>query len=430
MATGKMFRPERIDDLVSLLNGSNETVLARGGGTAFGDSSINDNGINIDTRRLNKMLGFDADKGILHCQGGVSLQDISRVFLPRGWFFAVTPGTQYATVGGCVASDAHGKNWKDGSFCNYVKGLQLMFRDGRVVHCDDGNHSDLFRATFGGMGMTGIILDVKFQLRRICSSVMDVEYIRCGNLKECFDVQGESMDSHEYIFCWIDSHREGSGMGRGILQRANHGADPELIYKEKKRFHLPFYLPSFTVNSWSVEAFNRTYFSSVKGKSRKSVYLMDFFYPLDGVADWYRVYGRKGFIEYQVVIPHVSAYETIRELLGIITRSKLGSTVAAIKPLCRVNGTMSFPMDGVTLAVDFMIHDRLWKLLEVLDKIVLASNGRVYLAKDARLSSGNFMKMYSEPLNAWDAVRARYDAGDGFSSMMFRRLRNGRTAIP
>ena len=424
VACGKVFRPERVEDLISLMTCSKETILARGGGTAYGDSSINDKGMNIDTRRLNKMLHFDEEQGILHCQGGVSLQDICRVFISRGWFLSVTPGTQYATVGGCVASDAHGKNWEAGSFCNYVKGLHLIFRDGRIVYCSDENNSDLFYATFGGMGMTGVILDVHLQLRRIGSSVMDVETIHCGDLKECFDVQTESMESHEYIFCWIDSQKDGKNMGRGILQRANHCANEELTYKEKRTVQIPFYLPEGAVNAWSVKAFNQCYYSSVRKKKRKAVYLMDFFYPLDSVANWYRVYGRKGFIEYQVVIPHDRAYETIHELLKIVTRSKLGSTVAAIKPLIHVRGTMSFPMDGVTLAVDFMIRNRLWKLLDTLDEIVVANEGRVYLAKDARLRPDNFRKMYSKPLDAWDVIRARYDAGDGFSSMMFSRLRN------
>jgi len=419
---GKVFRPERIDDLFALVSSNEKSVLARGGGTSYGDSSINSNGINIDTGRLNKMLHFDSVQGVLHCQCGVTLQDISRVFIPRGWFLQVTPGTQFATVGGGVASDAHGKNWKAASFCSFVKGLHLMLQDGNIIYCDEKNNPDIFYSTFGGMGMTGIILDVRIQLRKISSSRIDVETIQCRNLKECFEVQFESMESHEYMFCWLDSHKEGVNMGRGVLQRANHCINNDLIYKDIKQINVPFYLPNFTVNRFSVAAFNNYYYSRMRKGNREKMYIMDFFYPLDCIANWYRVYGKRGFVEYQMVVPVDGAYETIFELLEIISKTKLGSTVAAVKPLINANGLMSFPMDGFTFAVDFMPDKKLWHLLDKLDEIVVANGGRVYLAKDARLSAKNFRKMYSKSLDNWECVRQKYNLKNKFSSMMFDRL--------
>ena len=419
---GKVFRPERIDDLIAVVSSNEKSILARGGGTSYGDSSINNDGINIDTRRLNKMLHFDLEEGVLHCQCGVTLQDISRVFIPQGWFLQVTPGTQFATVGGCVATDAHGKNWKAVSFCSFVKGLHLMLQDGSIIYCDEKNNPDMFYSTFGGMGMTGIILDVRIQLRKISSSLIDVETIQCRNLKECFEVQFESMESHEYMFCWLDSHKEGVDMGRGILQRANHCLNNNPIYKEKKKIHVPFYFPSFTVNAYSVEAFNACYYSSIRKGTRKKVYMMDFFYPLDCIANWYRVYGRRGFVEYQMVVPFDGAYETVFELLKVVTNSKLGSTVAAIKPMINAKGVMSFPMDGFTFAVDFMPGQKLWQVLDKLDEMVIANCGRVYLAKDARLSSKNFRQMYSKTIDSWESVRQKYNLKNKFSSMMFNRL--------
>lgn len=421
----RVFRPERIDDLASMVSKSDASILARGGGTSYGDSSINGTGVNIDTGRLNRMLHFDSERGVLHCQCGVTLRDISRVFIPRGWFLQVTPGTQFATVGGCVATDAHGKNWKAVSFCSFVRGLNLMLQDGSIIYCDEENNQDMLYSTFGGMGMTGIILDVYLQLRRIESSLIDVETIRCRNLEECFAVQSESMESHEYMFCWLDSHKEGSGMGRGVMQRANHCSNGPPLYREKRRMHVPFYLPSFTVNSYSVEAFNAAYHASIAKKSRKNAYIMDFFYPLDCIANWYRVYGRRGFLEYQMVIPFDGAYEAISKVLKIVTRSKLGSTVAAIKPLLKGRGLISFPVDGVTFAVDFMPDRKLWQLLDRVDEIVIANGGRVYLAKDARLSSEHFRQMYSQSLNRWESVRQSHVLGDKFSSMMFDRLLRG-----
>jgi len=418
----KVFRPERINDLVAFIGNNKATILARGGGTSFGDSSINNDGVNVDTQRLNKMLHFNPKNGLLHCQAGVTIQDIIKVFITKGWILNVTPGTQFATVGGCIASDAHGKNYKAGSFCNYIEGLNLMLYDGSIIYCDHKNNSDLFYGTFGSMGTTGIILDAHIQLRKIGSSFIDLETIQFRSLKECFDLQFESMELFEYLFSWIDSHKEGNNMGRGILQRANHCNNGDLFYKEKRRIHIPFYLPNCTVNRYSVSLFNKCYYSRVRKISRKRISMMNFFYPLDCIGSWYRVYGKKGFIEYQIVTPFDGAYETIFELIEVISKSKLGSTVAAVKPLINANGLMSFPMDGFTFAVDFIPNQQLWQLLDKLDEIVIANGGRVYLAKDARLNAKNFKKMYARSLGKWESIRRKYNLKDRFSSMMFRRL--------
>ena len=422
IVSANVFRPERVGDLIGIINRVKGTYLARGAGTSYGDASINNEGLNIDMRRLNKMFHFDAISGVLHCQSGVVLQDIIKTFLRKGWFLHVTPGTQRATVGGCVACDAHGKNWKGGSFHNCVTGLRLMLYDGSIIYCDANENSDIFVATCGGMGMTGIILDVHLKLKKISSSYMDVEAIRFSNLEELFELQKASLDSHEYLFSWLDTHKEGESMGRGILQRANHCVDGDLQYKEKRRVSLPFHMPNLTVNKYSVVAFNHIYYAMARNDDKSRLHLNDFFYPLDGFANWYKIYGKKGFIEYQVVIPTDQAYETIFELLRTITKSKLGSTIAAVKPLIQSDGLMSFPMDGFTLAVDFIRSGSLWDLLDKLDKIVIASGGKVYLAKDARLSEESFRTMYSNSLDKWELIREKYGVRDGFKSMMFNRI--------
>lgn len=422
-AYGKVFRPERLADLVELFNREKGTILARGGGTSYGDASINVDGLNIDTRRLNKMLYFDAVNGNLHCQAGVTLQDIISTFLPKGWFLHVTPGSQFSTVGGCVACDAHGKNWKAGSFGSYVRGFNLMLHDGSIIYCDESNNSNMYYATIGGMGMTGVILDVNFQLKKVTSSYVDVDTIRFHNLRELFDLQNDSRDSHHYIFAWLDSHKEGEDMGRGVLQRADHSNDGELFYTEKRRINVPVYLPQFTINRYSVESFNALYYAKAKFNTNKQrLYLEDYFYPLDTIGNWYRIYGKRGFIEYQVAIPSDNAYETIFELLKKITKSKLGSTVAAIKPLKKSKGLISFPIDGYTLAVDFPHNDKLWQLLDELDIIVVENGGRVYLSKDARLNADNFKKMYANSIVKWESVRDEYKVTDKFTSLMFSRL--------
>lgn len=420
-AFGNVFRPERVADLIELLGREKATLLARGGGTSYGDASINADGLNIDTRRLNKMLHFDPQNGILHCQSGTTLEDIIRTFLPRGWFLNVTPGTKFSTVGGCVACDAHGKNWKAGSFSFSIKGINLMLNDGRIIYCDDNNNSNLYHATFGGMGMTGIILDVHLQLKKVSSSYVEVETIRFNNLSELFDLQNESSDSHEYLFSWIDSHKEGQALGRGVLQRANHIVDGDLFYVEKRRVKIPFYLPEFTMNRYSVEAFNNLYYVWAKSGKRK-MNIVDYFYPLDYISNWYRVYGKRGFLEYQVVIPTDNAYEIINDLLKRISKTRLSSIVAVIKPLKKSGGLISFPIDGITLAVDFRYNEKLWRLLDELDSVVAESGGRVYLSKDARLSAGNFRKMYSVSLARWESIREEYKVKGRFASLMFNRL--------
>ena len=419
---GNVFRPERERDLVEFLGREQGPFLARGGATTYGDASINATGVNIDMRRMNKMLDFRPETGVLHCQAGVTLHEIIRTFLPRGWFLHVTPGTQFATVGGCVACDAHGKNWQAGSFGNYVKGLRIMFHDGRTLYCDERENADLFFGTLGSMGMTGIIIDVFVQLKPVSSSYVDVETIRFNNLKELFALQEESMGSHEYLFSWVDSLKEGQSMGRGVFQRANHNNNLGLCFQDQKRISVPCNLPTSTVNRVSVASFNNLYFATTSRNRKNTRYLVDFFYPLDRITNWQKIYGKNGLIEYQVVVPFDRAYETIFQLMKNVTRSKLGAHVAAVKPLSKSKGLLSFPMDGATLAVDFKVSDKLWPLLDHLDQIVIESGGKVYLGKDARLSGPNFRAMYHHSLESLEIIRKKYKLSNQFNSLMSDRL--------
>lgn len=419
---GKVCRPERIDGLADWVKDSKTPLLARGGGTSFGDSSITGDGLNVDMTRLNKMLDFDSESGILHCQAGLTIYEIVESLGTRGWFLKTTPGTQYATIGGCIACDAHGKNWEAGSFCNSVLDFSLMVQDGQIIRCGRNTNTDVFFATIGGMGMTGLILDARIQLKKIQSLFIDLETIQFKSLKECFDLQYDSMKSHEYIFSWLDTQKEGQHLGRGILQRANHCADDRLFYKRRRRFNVPFYLPGFAVNRYSVNMFNACYYYRTKKRNIHQVPVVNFFYPLDSIGSWYRVYGKKGYIEYQVVIPFESAYDAVSRLLEKISRSKLGSNVAAVKPLIDSDGILSFSLDGFTFAADFIINKKLWPLLDELDEIVAKNGGRVYLAKDARLAPDMFTKMYAGPYNRWKPVVEKVNPGRKFSSMLFDRV--------
>jgi len=421
--SAEVFRPDRKKDLELFLKNNEGTILARGGGTSYGDASINADGVNIDTLRLNHFLNFDEETGILRCQSGVRISELIETFLPRGWILNVTPGTMDATIGGCIACDAHGKNWKAGSFGNFVSGFNLMLGDGSVLQCDSGRNADLFYATIGGMGMTGIILDLDIRLKKVSSAYLETENIKFANLQELFEILTDSEQEYEYLFTWIDSRAKGKKLGRGILQRANHRENGGLALKKRGKIVLPSNLPSFLMNRLSIKAFNMLYYGSAKtSRNKKKQSLISHFYPLDVVGNWNRIYGRKGFLEYQIAIPGDVAFQAIEEILEIVARSKLGSTIAAVKPLTKSSGIMSFPIDGYTLVVDFPYSKKLFSLLDSLDRVVTRNGGRVYLVKDARLNASNFRQMYGESFNRLDSIRKDYGVSDSFNSLMFERL--------
>jgi len=418
----KVIKPESVEELFDYVTDEDHSLIARGGKTSYGDASLNNHGLNVDMAYFDKIISFSSETGILNCQSGVKLFDIIKTFHDEGWFLNVTPGTQRATVGGCIACDSHGKNWKAGSFCNYVIGFNIMIENGKIIWCDKHNNADLFYATFGGIGLTGILIDVKIRLKKVPSSFLNVETIRFRNLDELFQIQEQTVGTHEYLFSWIDSQKSGKQMGRGVMQRANHCNNEPLQYIEKNKINIPFNFPNIAINKLSVKIFNFVYYLLRNHKNSKKEYLLDFFYPLDGISNWNRVYGTKGFIEYQVVIPSEFAFKTIDQLLDIITKSGLGSTIAAIKPLTKSKGYLSFPIDGITLAVDFAYNNKLWEIMDRLDDIVINNGGRVYLAKDSRLNSTNFAKMYSESFIKFCSVINKYSVNRKFNSEMFHRI--------
>ena len=420
-----VIKPESVEELFDFVTTEDHSLIARGGKTSYGDASLNNHGLNIDMTHFDKILSFSKETGILNCQSGVKLFDIIKTFHNEGWFLNITPGTQRATVGGCIACDSHGKNWEAGSFCNYVIGFNIMIDSGKIIWCDKDSYPDLYLATLGGLGLTGVIIDVKFKLKKVPSSYMNVETLKIDNLNELFKLQEQTMNKYEYLFTWVDSQKQGKNMGRGVMQRANHIDDDKLLYKDKFFISIPFYFPNFAINKISVKMFNSSYHTLRKKRNLKREYFLDFFYPLDGIQNWNRVYGTNGFIEYQVVIPHTNAYNTIHKLLSIITKSGLGSTVAAIKPLTTSNGYLSFPIDGITFAVDFAYNKKLWKLIDKLDNIVIKNGGRVYLAKDSRLNAESFSKMYSNSLSKFLSIRNKYLKSKPkpiFNSSIFERI--------
>ena len=372
------------------------TALPFGNGRSYGDSCLNVGGALLLTRSLDRYIAFDRDNGVLACEAGVLLADILRLVVPAGWFLPVVPGTCYVTVGGAVANDVHGKNHHvAGTFGRHVRRLELLRSNGERLMCSLTDNPQWFAATLGGLGLTGVVTWAELQLRRIPGPWMDVESIRFAHLEEFFALSAESERSYEYTVAWIDCLSRGKQLGRGILQRANHAAQqPTRVPPQPRGKSVPFPLPVSLVNGVSLRVFNTLhYHQQLSRHKRTSEYFQSFFFPLDGILHWNRLYGPKGFFQYQCVIPPPAAHSATAQLLDRIARSGQGSFLAVLKGFGAADspGMLSFPREGVTLALDFPNKGaRLERLFESLDEIVSAAGGRLYPAKDGRMPGALF----------------------------------------
>lgn len=423
-------RPERYADLGPMA----ESVIARGQGRSYGDAALNENGHVLITERVNRMLEFDEGSGILRAEAGITLAEILTVIVPKGWFLPVTPGTKFVSLGGCVAADVHGKNHHhDGSFGEHVIALELILSDGNRVKCSASEKPELFWATIGGMGLTGIIGEVTFKLIPIDIILMEVRHHAADNLEQLFKLMQDPDKDDRYTVAWIDSMAGGADLGRGIAMYGHHAMTEALPANFQSRIKLsrkrsvPFDFPSFALNSLSISAFNNRYFKKEGGRRYPFLSNYDaYFYPLDGIDQWNRMYGKRGFVQYQCVIPERSAFDGIKTVLEELSASHRPSFLAVLKRFgAQGRGMLSFPMPGWTLALDMPIRDEgLFALLDKLDEIVLQHGGRVYLAKDARLSAESFRAMYPR-YGEWLKIKNAVDPDNRFSSSMSRRLRIG-----
>lgn len=382
----------------------NKEVIARGNGRSYGDAALSD--AIFSTKRLNKFISFDRIEGVLECESGVLLSDILEISVPQGYFLNVTPGTKFISVGGAIASDVHGKNHHaEGCFSEYVISFQLMKANGEVIQCSRQENEEVFWATIGGMGLTGIILSAKIKLKNIESSYIRQESIKAENLDEIFQLFDESED-WTYTVAWIDCLQKGKNIGRSILMRGEHALRDELPaslkkeplkVKKKNALSVPFYFPSFVLNSLSIKVFNWLYYRKQSKKEVKNfVHYEPFFYPLDVIHQWNKIYGKKGFIQYQMVIPKERGKEGMKKILETIAKSGNGSFLAVLKLFGKNNPQAynSFPIEGYTLALDFKVNSKLPKLVSDLDKVVEEFGGRIYLTKDAmsKPSLTNYLK--------------------------------------
>ena len=396
---------EKIKDFVR----NNNEVIARGNGRCYGDASLSEH--IFSTKRLNKFISFDRLNGVIECESGVLLSEILEVIVPQGYFLYVTPGTKFISVGGAIASDVHGKNHHaEGCFSEYVEEFSLLNENSEVITCSRTQNEDKFWATIGGMGLTGIILSAKFKLKNIETAYIRQESIKAENLDEIFKLFDES-ESWTYNVAWIDCLQTGKNIGRSIMMRGEHAFKHELPKKFqqnplrlKQKFipKVPFYFPDFMLNKWSVKLFNYLYFNKQQKKEVKNfVDYETFFYPLDVVNDWNKIYGKKGFIQYQMVIPKEKGKAGMKKILETIAKSGNGSFLAVLKLFGKENPLAynAFPLEGYTLALDFKVNPKLAKLVSDLDEIVEEFGGRIYLTKDSMSKSSltNYLRNVQNP---------------------------------
>lgn len=396
-----------------------ETVLPFACGRSYGDSCLNAGGALLDVAALRRFIAFDESQGLLRCEAGVTLAEILALVVPRGWFVPVLPGTQWVSVGGAIANDIHGKNHhRAGTFGVHVTCLELMRSTGERVLCSPDRNADLFRATIGGLGLTGLILWAELRLKRVPGPAVAMERIRFSCLDEFLELSGSDLD-YEYTVAWIDCLARGRRLARGLFLRGDHVAGPHASDAHASRLRVPFDLPSGFINRLSLRAFNAFYYrSQFSARRRQTVPHDTFFFPLDGIRDWNRLYGRRGFFQYQCVVPDDTG-RTIRALLDEVGRSREIPSLAVLKRFGTVKspGLLSFPRPGITLAIDFANRgSSTLALLERLDRLVVETGGAVYPAKDARMSAASFRRFFP----AWESFAAQVDPK--FSSSFWRRV--------
>ncbi len=389
------------DRLPKTLGSNNYIVFANG--RSYGDCNLNEN--TVTTNNFNRIISFDKKKGIIQCQSGVLFSDILDKVIPEKWFLPVTPGTKFVTVGGAIAADVHGKNHhKVGCFSEFVLSLLLLLPDGSVVTCSKTENVELFRATCGGMGLTGVIVEATIQLIPIDGTQVQQTTIATNSLEETFNAF-KTYEDTTYVVAWLDVSSKKTG--KGIILLGEHSKDEKIKISTSSRISIPNWFPSFFLNPLSIKWYNTYYYIKHKNKNQE-VSLDAFFYPLDSIKNWNRLYGKKGFIQYQIVVPKEDGFKAISHLLETIKKSNHTSYLTILKLMREANSNyLSFPLEGYTIALDFKVKKGLWDFLDTLDHIVLSYNGRAYLAKDGRMKTAVFEKGYPY-LKEFKLVRKKY----------------------
>jgi FAD/FMN-containing dehydrogenase len=402
-----------VEDLLRASHGAN---LSRGLGRSYGDSSLPAAAADkvIATRRANRVLAFDPEAGVLRAEAGLSLVEINRLFMPRGWFTPVTPGTKFVTLGGMVSSDVHGKNHHvEGCFGEHVRALKMRLADGSVVEATPTEEPELFWATVGGMGLLGHVLEVEFAMKRIPSPWIVMESERVGGIDEFLSALNTAAPKWPMTVGWIDCLNGGKNLGRGVLM-AGRWAEPGEAPAEPPpvpgALAVPFDFPNFALNKYTASLFNIAYYwKQLPKRVTKVLSPEPFFYPLDAVHEWNRVYGSRGFTQYQCVIPRAAGAPAVREFMVRLTKFGAASPLCVIKDCGpEGRGVLSFPLEGTSIAVDMAVSAEIQRVVDDLNAFVIETGGRIYLTKDAFTKAEDFRRM--EPrLPRFEAARAKYD---------------------
>jgi FAD/FMN-containing dehydrogenase len=395
-------------------------ILPYACGRSYGDSCLNDGGTLLDVRGLDRLIAFDESAGLLRCEAGVTLAEILDLVVPRGWFLPVVPGTRWVSVGGAIANDIHGKNHhRAGTFGRHVTRLELARSSGERIVCDPDD--PLFQATVGGLGLTGLILWAELRLKRVPGAGIVQERVKFSSLDGFFDLAAED-DAWEYTVAWVDCLAGGSRLGRGIYLRGDHAPleGPHASPLDATRLHIPVEAPAGVINRTTMRLFNGAYYHrQLPRRRRLTGPYAPFFFPLDAVGEWTRLYGPGGFLQYQCVVPDAPGGGPIRTIFQRISRSDEPACLGVLKRFgaARSPGWLSFPRPGVTLAVDFPYRGgRTLALLDELDAVVRDAGGAVYPAKDARMSPASFRAFFPQA----SRLEARRDPK--FSSSFWRRV--------
>lgn len=428
-----VYRPESMPELLSLLQTPpTGCLIGRGLGRSYGDAAVNGSGGVAAMTRLNRMISFDAGSGVLECEGGVSLAEILDAFVPRGFFLPVTPGTKFVTVAGAIAHDVHGKNHHcDGTFSRFVESFELWTPAQGILHCSPEEHADAFHATCGGAGLTGMILKVRLRLRPVRSAYLRVDYRRCPDLDTVLSAMADSDRDYQYSVAWVDCLAAGASLGRSVLMRGNHAPAndlpvdlPNVPFRLPRRSKLtvPFDFPGFVLNTWSVKAFNAVFYGRNRDLQGAVVDYDKYFYPLDGILHWNRMYGKAGFVQYQATFPPEGRAGLVR-MLERLSEARRASFLAVLKCFGAAGpGLLSHPMPGYTLTLDVPHRAGLEDFVKELDQILLDHGGRLYLAKDTLAAPETVRAMYPR-LDEFREIKRRLDPSDLFSSDLSRRLR-------
>ncbi len=399
------------------------SLLPFGQGRSYGDACLNEGGTIVPTAPLNHFISFNPVTGMLLSESGVTLADILKLIMPHGWFLPVTPGTKFISVGGAIANDVHGKNhYRAGTFGCHLTQFELLRSNGERPICSPEQNTDLFHATIGGLGLTGLITWAALKLKQRSSVLMSAESIKVKNIEEAINLLHASRDSHEYSTAALDSTAGGRATGRGYVLRGNHSSDTASndFYRDPT-FTVPFNVPGNVISTSLITLFNRLYYHrQFAARIQKQMHYEPFFYPQDAIGYWNRLYGKRGFLQHQSYLPTNTAASAARELLSVATKAGFASPITTLKLFGDIPspGMLSFPRPGFTLALDYPNTGQpVYNLFQKLTKIVREAGGSIYLAKDAQLSSDDFQAFYPN----WQEFSRFIDPQ--FSSSLWRRVK-------